>query len=185
MSDMAALMRRIDRLEARHEIAELIAAYGIACDDHDIPRLETLFTETASFTTPSGVMTATGRDEIIAMYAQVLKVRGPSFHWSHDHSVSFDDGDTDRAEGLVLSHAETSPDGVMSIAAMRYVDEYRRVEGRWLFETRAIHFLYYVPVTEYATVLNDKTRLAFAGERMAADYPEALPAWRQFFAEDA
>lgn len=181
MSDMEALLQRIDRLEGRHEIAELVGAYGIACDDHDIPRLKSLFTETASFETPSGLMAASGRDEIIEMFIKVLGTRGPAFHWTHDHFVTFDEADRDRATGLVLSHAETSPGGEGSLAAMRYVDEYRRVDGRWLFEKRAIHFLYYVPVSEYKTVLSDTLRLAVGGERRAADYPESLPAWQQFF----
>ena len=182
MADMEALLRRIDRLEARHEIAELIAAYGIACDDHDIARLRTLFTESARLTTPNGLMAAHGLDEIIEMFRRVLRTRGPSFHWSHDHHVGFDDDDSDRAEGLVLSHAETSPEGEVSLAAMRYVDEYRRADGRWRFESRAIHFLYYMPVGEYATVLNGPNRMHVGGEPRAADYPEALPAWRDFFA---
>ncbi len=183
MTDMTALMKRIDRLEARHDIAELIAAYGIACDDHDIPRLETLFTETARMTTPNGLMAAHGREEIIAMYRQVLGNRGPSFHWSHDHTVTFDEDDPDRADGLVLSHAETSPDGEVSVAAMRYADEYRRAGGRWRFESRAIHFLYYVPVSEYPSVLSGPNRMHVGGKPRPADYPEALPAWKDFFAE--
>ena len=36
MSDGMTLEQRVDRLEARAEIAELIQAYGISCDDHDI-----------------------------------------------------------------------------------------------------------------------------------------------------
>ena len=183
MTDMTDLLRRIDRLESRHEIAELIAAYGVACDDHDIPRLETLFTETARFTTPNGLMAANGREEIIDMYRRVLKIRGASFHWSHDHTVSFDDDDLDRVEGLVQNHAETSPDGEVSLAAMRYVDEYRRVDGRWQFESRAIHFLYYIPVSEYPTALAGPNRMHVGGEPRPADFPEALPAWKEFFAE--
>ncbi len=185
MTDSLSLERRIDRLEARAEIAELIQRYGIACDDHDIDELGPLFTETARMGTRNGLMGAEGREAILAMFRQVLATRGPSFHWTHDHSVTFDDADPDRAQGLVLSHAETCPDGEVSVAAMRYHDDYRRVDGRWLFEAREIHFLYYVPVSAYPSVLHGPNRMHVGGEPRPADYPEALPAWRKFFAEAA
>ena len=95
---------------------------------------------------PNGAMVAQGRDAIAAMFTETFKNRGPAFHWTHDVTVEIDRADPDRATGLVLSHAETSPDGVVSIAAMRYADDYRRGPDRkWRFAKRVIHFLYYVP----------------------------------------
>lgn len=182
MSEYAELVRRIDRLESRHALTELVAAYGRACDDHDMPLLMSLFTEDARLDTPSGLMEADGRDGIQAMFEQVLATRGPSFHWSHDHTITFAEHSNDSARGLVLSHAETSPGGVVSVAAMRYEDEYRREEGTWRFARRTLNFLYYVPVTEFATCLNGPNRLYVNGEPRAADYPESLPAWEAFFA---
>ena len=46
-----------------------------------------------------------------------------------------------------------------------------------------INFLYYVPVTDYASALNSPQRLTIRGVRMSADYPESLPSWRQFAAQ--
>ena len=87
----------------------------------------------------------------------------------------------DRATGLVLSHAETTPNGVVSIAAMRYSDDYRREpDGQWRFAKRVIAFLYYVPATEYTQGLNHPDRVVMGGNRLKADYPEALPAWQAF-----
>jgi hypothetical protein len=63
---------------------------------------------------------------------------------------------------------------------MRYTDDYRRENGVWRFAQRVIRFLYYVPVTEYATVLNERKRLTLRGERVDADYPESLAAWQAF-----
>jgi uncharacterized protein (TIGR02246 family) len=182
MSEYLALARRIDRLESRNAITELVATYGRACDDHDMTLLMTLFTEDACLDTPSGLMQAQGRDAICTMFEQVLATRGPSFHWSHDHTITFDDADDNAASGLTLSHAETSPGGVVSVAAMRYEDAYRREAGMWKFARRTLHFLYYVPVTEFATCLNGPERLYVGGEPRAADYPESLPAWKAFFA---
>lgn len=182
MTDLAQLEQRIDRLESRHAISELVTAYGMACDDHDMSRLMSLFTQDACMDTPSGLMQAQGRDAIADMFETVLATRGPSFHWSHDHTITFSDANADAASGLILSHAETSPAGTVSIAAMRYEDTYRREAGHWLFARRTLHFLYYVPVTEFANVLNATKRLYVNGEPRAADYPESLDSWRTFFA---
>lgn len=176
----ADLLTRIDRLESRHAIAELISVYGIACDDHDMPRLMSLFTPDAEFDTKSGLMRASGPDAIEAMFIEAFKIRGPAFHWTHDHIVTFDDADPDRATGLVLSHAETTPHGEASLAAMRYEDVYRRNDGQWRFQKRTINFLYYVPAAEYLTALNTPTRVTVAGNRLPADYPENLAAWQDF-----
>jgi ketosteroid isomerase-like protein len=182
MDDIQALKRSIDRLESRFAISDLITAYAIACDEHDMPRLCDLFTVDAVFDSPSGAMVAHGRAAIEAMYIELFKVRGPAFHWTHDHAIQFDDANPDRATGLVLSHAETCPSEVVSWAAMRYHDEYRREDGRWRIAKRSIHFLYYVPVTEYAGALKERNRLHIRGERLPADYPENLAPWREFLA---
>jgi len=71
-------------------------------------------------------------------------------------------------------------DGIVSLAAMRYYDDYQRDDGVWRFKKRVISFLYYVPVTEYKTVLGERNRVSIGGERMPADYPESLPAWQTF-----
>ena len=93
-------------------------------------------------------------------------------------TITFDNAD--HAKGLVLGHAETSPDGVASVAALRYHDEYRREDGRWRYARRAIHFLYYSPMTAMPSVLNTTRRVTIGEERVNADYPESLPAWQAF-----
>ena len=178
-SGLEDLRRRVERLEARAEIGELVSAYAIACDEHDIPRLGSLFSEDAVFDTPSRLMQANGRQGIVDMFNNVLGIRGPGYHWTHDHFVRFG-ADADQATGLVLSHAETTPNGEPSLAAMRYEDVYRRVSGRWLFAKRAMSFLYYVPARDYLSALNGEFRLTVSGQRKKADYPESLASWQEF-----
>lgn len=183
MTELEALTARVDRLESRQAITELVTAYAVACDEHDMPRLTSLFTEDACFDSPSGAMVAQGRAAITTLFIELFKIRGPAFHWTHDVVVKIDPTDPDRATGRVCSHAETTPGDIVSLAAMRYDDEYRREHGTWRFNKRIINFLYYVPVTEYATALNQAHRLTIRGERKAADYPESLPSWQQFARE--
>ena len=82
----------------------------------------------------------------------------------------------------MYSHAETTPNNIVSLAAMKYDDEYQRVQGRWYFHKRTISFLYYVPATEFSSALNNALRLTVGGERLPADYPELLSSWQQFIA---
>ena len=180
MTTMEQLLRRVEKLEARAEISELASAYAIACDEHDMPRLTSLFAQDAVYESPSGYLRATGRKEIMDMFTRVFKTRGPGYHWTHDHFVRFDDAKPNEATGLVLSHAETLPGPEVSMSAMRYEDNYRRVDGRWVFARRSISFLYYVPVNEYSQVFLSEQRVVLGGKRVAADYPEPLAAWQAF-----
>lgn len=174
-----SLEQRIDRLEARAEIGELCSAYGIACDEHDYDRLESLFTADVRIQSRDGLMDATGRDVVMAMFGRMFAIRGPAFHWTHDRFVTFNDTAPGTATGLVLAHAETSPDGIASIAAIRYKDRYRYEDGRWKFAERQLSFLYYMPVTEFAEHFPTEQRMGLGGTWRAADFPEGLSSYRK------
>ncbi len=180
MSDLENLTRRVEQLEARVEIAELVSGYAIACDEHDIERLRTQFAEDAVMDSPSKLLMAHGREEILAMYVRLFKIRGPGYHWTHDHFVRFDKAHPDRATGLVLSHAETCPDNEVSVSGMRYDDAYRKIDRRWVFQQRTLKFLYYVPVKDYAQALKGSVRVTMGGRRLEGDIPESTPAWQEF-----
>jgi ketosteroid isomerase-like protein len=180
MVTLEQLAARVAQLEARNAITELVSSYAIACDEHDIARIESLFTADASFDSPSGFMRAKGRAAIVDMFIAILKTRGPGYHWTHDNFVRFEGQNADRASGLVLSHAETTPNGVVSLAAMKYDDTYRYEEGTWRFASRSISFLYYVPATGYTEGLSQAERVHVGGRKLPADYPESLAVWQAF-----
>lgn len=177
---MASLEARIARLEARQAIADLVTMYAVACDEHDMDTLMDLFAEDAVFTSPSGLMMADGRSAIEEMFVNLFKVRGPAYHWTHDHIINVDANDPLKATGRIYSHAETSPHGVTSLAAMRYDDVYRCENGRWRFQSRDIHFLYYVPAKDFAEALTRPDRVVAGETRFRADYPEPLASWIRF-----
>jgi len=179
-SNLRFLADRVDRLESREAIRELVTNYAIACDIHDIPWLTSLFTEDARFGSPNGKMVSEGRDAIREMFIKTFRIRGPAFHWTHDLKITIDPVDPNKAGGLVHAHAETTPDGVVSIAAMKYHDTYRRDDGVWRIATREITFLYYVPYAQYGTALNQEKRVLMGGDLMPADYPEKLSAWQDY-----
>lgn len=173
---------RIDRLESRALIAEMCTEYGIACDFRDMDKLASLFTPDVFIHSVNGAMNARGVDAAIAMFNEMFKVRGPAYHWTHDRIVKFDDGDPNRATGIVLSHAETTPNGKASIAGLRYHDVYQRIGGRWYFAERRLSFLYYVPMTDYVARLQNTERVLAGSAWRSADYPEADPVWKAWHA---
>ena len=172
-----SLERRLDRLEARAEIAELCTNYCTACDDRDMALLESCFTEDVRLLSRDRLMDATGRAAAMAMFTRMLAIRGPAFHWTHDRIVRFDDADPDRATGLVLAHAETTPHGKASIAGIRYEDAYRREDGRWRFAARTLSFLYYMEMADFIAHFPTPERMGIGGAWRAADFPESLPTW--------
>jgi ketosteroid isomerase-like protein len=172
-----ALLARIDRLESRFAIAEIVANYCKSCDDRDVPLLRSLFTEDAVIRSRDGVMTSEGLDAVMQMYGGRFAVLGVSAHWTHDHIVRFDDADPNRATGEVFGHAEAHRNGETLVASLRYDDEYRREGGVWKFSSRTLAFLYYVPVGEYAEALGSTDRQRAYGDRRRADYPESFPHW--------
>lgn len=178
MTKLEDIERRIDRLESRALIAELCTEYGLACDLRDTTRLAELFTPGVCIRSLNGAMNARGRDAAIAMYDEMFKTRGPSFHWTHDSVLTFDDTNGDRAYGFVLSHAETTPHGTTTIAGLRYNDVYWRLQGRWLFEERVLSFSYSTRALDYVAKLPDGERVATASGWRSADASEADVLWR-------
>jgi ketosteroid isomerase-like protein len=172
-----SLERRIDRMEARAAIADLVTDYCTACDDHDFDLLGRCFTADIRLWSPGREMDVAGRDDAMAMYARILSIRGPAFHWTSNHIVRFDEADPNRATGLVLAHAETTPNGVASIAAIRYSDVYAREDGAWKFAARTLAFLYYLPLAEFIARFPQRERVGFDGGWRDADFPESLPTW--------
>jgi uncharacterized protein (TIGR02246 family) len=178
-----ALEERIQRLEDRDAIRELIAQYGFSIDDRDIEGIAALFTPDACFRSVDGVMNATGRDAVVQQFHGRFAVLGPSNHFTHDRVVRFDPANADLAFGTVSSHAEVVRNGTPMITALRYADTYQKLEGRWYFKERVVSFLYYLPPQDYAGAWNDRFRMRAYGDRRPADFPEGLPNWEHYHSD--
>jgi ketosteroid isomerase-like protein len=182
MTQDSTLTARLRRLEDRAELGELIARYCIAVDDRDIEGLAALFTPEGCFRSVDGIMDARGREAVTQQFRTRFAVLGPTNHFTHDRIFEFGQ-ETDAATGLVTSHAEVIRNGRALVAALRYADSYRRVEGRWRFADRLLSFLYYLPADEYARGFASRLRMRAYGDERPADYPEALPSWRLYHGE--
>lgn len=136
---MATLEERIKRLEDRAELHDLVVAYFRATDDDDYAAMADCFAPDAEFTA-SGFAGDAGRDAIIAFLRTARGSMGQTVHTPNFVQLGFD-GD-DCASGLVGAHLELGLGDDTVYAAVRYLDEYRRHEGRWVIarrEMRAVH----------------------------------------------
>lgn len=180
MSTGEDLAARVARLEDREEIRALVARYGFVVDDRDIDALGGLFTPDGCFRSKDGVIDAHGREAVIETFHGRYAALGLSLHVTHDHLITFDEKDPDRAGGLLSSHAEVLRNGRSMVAALRYEDVYRRHEGRWRFADRLLSFLYYVPVEEYAEALGSRDRMRAYEAPRPADFPEGTKGWDDY-----
>lgn len=182
MTDIAALERRIARIEDRAAIEDLGVMYGYVMDERDIDGIRRIFCGTATLRSADGVFAASGIEEIVKTYQGRFEALGPTNHFTHGHVVKFDESDPDIARGLLASHAEVVRDGKPMIVALRYQDTYRRTSTGWRFSDRLMSYMYYTEVTEYANVLGKALRVRAYGDERPADWPEILdtgttPVW--------
>jgi len=179
----AAQAARLERLEARLEIRELIARYCFTVDARDVAGLGECFTRQGVFRSLDGKMSARGREAVIEQFHARFAVLGPSNHFTHDQIVEFAPEDPERARGLVNSHAEVIRNGEPLLASLRYHDEYRVEEGRWRFAERVLEFFYYLNPASYGEVMLSPLRNRAYPTPHAAEYPEHLESWQRYYRE--
>jgi ketosteroid isomerase-like protein len=144
------LEQRIDRIESRQAIGELLAAYCSVVDAKDAAALGALFAEQAIF----GDLR--GRKAITDFFAGWMADWGPSFHYPH--ALTLDFTSSDEATGVVTAHAEQRKGDEVWVMAIRYSDEYRREGGRWRFTRRDLGYVYRLRALDYARFFGEVRR---------------------------
>jgi uncharacterized protein (TIGR02246 family) len=141
-ADTAALAARLQRLEDREQILELLAAYGATLDHRDFAGFGLLFAEDAEYGGGPGAPTR-GRAAIQAQLqkqitSNPLNLPPPNHHLFFNPSIRLD-GDRATAHSL---GAYVAPDPASRTTRMvffvAYDDVLVRREGRWLFQKRVI-----------------------------------------------
>ena len=150
---------RLQALEDRAEITQLVARYGPAVDDHAFDDLAQLYTHDAVFDSVGGRIV--GREAVIGYYRERGAVYGASYHYPHSVEIHLD-GPGD-AHGVVCAHAELSVSGETHWVAVRYHDTYRREEGAWRFHVRDVKLLYVLSSADLATGLGEINRIRWPG----------------------
>jgi hypothetical protein len=154
------LARRVRRLEDRAELRELADRYCIAIDDSDWDALLGMFAEDA-------VMAgATGSRNVVGVLRSIRSGYGRTIHTALAQVLDF--ADDDHASGVVPGRGELAIAGQTVVCAMRYLDDYVRVGGRWRFARRDVRFGYALPWTDMAEAMTTELPIRWPGTRPAA-----------------
>lgn len=142
-------------------------------DDRDLDAARRLFTPDARVSSRDGMMDARGIAAIMDLYRARFAALGPSLHVTHDHLVTFEEADG--ARGIVTAHAEAWRNGKAQIAALRYLDRYRRDAGEWRIAERELLFFYYLEPGDYARRLGQLARVLTYEQPQPADFGGGAP----------
>lgn len=140
-----SLEQRVARLEDIDQIRKLKSEYHVLINDCRFSEFAELFTEDA--TVDMGYMGGEesswhGRDEIAEKFSAIPQHLQQIKQFIHNHMIEVD-GDT--AIGWAFLEARYGSGGTSYNVAGKYEDTYRRVDGRWLFDTIQVSFYFTVP----------------------------------------
>jgi hypothetical protein len=167
---MWEIERRIRRLEDRANLQDLVVRYFVAADDDDYIALAASFAPDARFLA-GGFEGGATRDEIVEFIRLDRKKMGPTIHTPN--YALFEFRDDDHATGLVGAHLELSRGGRTLFGAVRYTDEYIRLEGNWYIRGREMRTIHVGPWEEVGTSLTAALCVRWPGfDPQPSDFPK-------------
>lgn len=134
--DLAALEKRINRLEAIEAVKNLKARYCDVCDDmHNPDRIGALFAEDGIWESPD-FGKATGPAEIRALFQKFKDMFSFSQHNIMNPIIEVsEDGNRATAQWYIIGPwDQTEGDGRKTWMALRYNDDYVKVGNEWKYQ---------------------------------------------------
>ena len=166
---MTTLENKVRKLEDRAELQDLVATYFRATDDDDYDRLRDCFTADATFSA-SGFPASAGRESIIEFLKSTRSEMGQTVHTPN--YVYLDFIDSDSVTGVVAAHLELGIGDTTYFAAVRYLDAYRRVNGRWQIAQREMRAIHVGPWSKADQSLSTPLNIRWPGsEPTTSDFP--------------
>lgn len=166
---MTTLEERIQKLEDRAAIQDLVARYFKVTDDDDEPALADCFTASARFIA-TGFDGSTGRDGVIAFLKAARATMQQTVHTPNYVHITFKRAD--EAEGTVMAHLEIGIGGTTVYAAVRYLDTYAREDGKWRIASREMGAVHLGSWDLIASSMTDPKNVRWPGADPApSDFP--------------
>lgn len=131
--DMAALEKRLTRLEDIEAIKQLKARYSHICDDdHNPDTIASVFAEDGIWESPD-FGKATGHKEIQALFSNFRKTFSFSQHNMMNPVIEVDGN---RATGIwyIMGPWTYAENKEQKWLALRYDDDYVKVDGEWKYQ---------------------------------------------------
>jgi SnoaL-like domain len=168
------LPARLERIESHLAIQQLPIRYALAVDGRDVATWVRLFVPDVRVTRE-----ASGREALYRQIDGMLRTLRRSVHQICGHRVELDDTDPDRATGAVYCRAEHEVDDRWIVMAICYFDDYRRVDGEWLFARRREKHWYAADINEHPQ------DVCFDGWNAGhPSLPDYFPTWDRFWSDD-
>jgi len=169
----AEILRRLDRIESRDEIRQLISKYSLALDMRDMDAMAGLFVP--------DVRVGGGKSGREALRAWLDDTMRQQFDGTAHHvgTTIIEFTDPEQAVGIVYSKNEHEAGAEWVIMQMMYFDKYERVDGRWYFRRR-------LPLYWYATDLNKPPiggrKMRWPGrEPYEGSFHALFPSWTEYW----
>ncbi len=166
---MTTLEQRIQKLEDRAEIQDLVARYFKVTDDDDEQSLADCFTHDARFIA-TGFEGGTGRAGVMEFLKSARSTMQQTVHTPNYVHINFQGPDA--AEGTVMAHLEIGIGGTTVYAAVRYLDTYAREDGKWRIATREMGAVHLGSWDLVASSMTDPNNVRWPGaDPAASDFP--------------
>lgn len=127
---------RLDELESRAAIAELVAGYCEGVDRKDGDRFLALWHDDAAYLIPGGRGDFYGHDGIRQSLVVIGAAWSRTWHWTTNHTIAFQDADHATGRSDVFALCEKHEGGGTCLVSATYEDVYERRDGRWGFTRR-------------------------------------------------
>ncbi|MAG81381.1 MAG: hypothetical protein CMN89_05185 [Sutterellaceae bacterium] len=166
---MESIEKRIQRLEDRFSINDLVAQYFMSVDVDDYDVVGSLFCEDSEFSA-GGFPGACGRQEIVNFLRESRNHMAETLHTANALVVHFDSENV--AHGTLSAHVELGMAGETYYGAVRYLDEYEKCGDHWKFKKRDMRVVHVAPWSEVGKSMIDVNRVKWPGiEALPSDYP--------------
>jgi len=165
---------RLDRIESQLAIQQLPVRYALAVDSRDLDAWVGCFRPDVDMGRHGA-----GRAALRRYIEPMVRGFHRSVHQICGHQLDLTG--CDRATGSVYCRAEHEVGDRWIVMAIRYLDEYARVDGEWYFSRRREQHWYSADVTERPQAVG------FQGWDTAGvpPLPDAFPSWAPFWERDA
>lgn len=169
------LEERLRRLEDRLELEDLVVRYSVAIDDQDFEALNDIY---ATDAVAEGSPPVRGREKVVDALRVARSNLGVTIHTPDFLLLDFESETA--ATGTQGAHLELAMGGEAVFGAMRYLDRYKKEDGRWWIVSREQKFFYVTPWQGLRDTLLSSSRIRWPGAEPAAAHlgPSGLEAVR-------
>jgi len=150
-----SIIQRLDALESRVAIEDLIAKYAQAFDTHDEAMLKSIWHDGATLSLGEALGEHVGVEAIVASARETWAAMPNTHHWMAN-SVIVIDGDVGTGISAVDAMVTHTDLGQAQISGL-YRDHYARKAGRWAITARSFELHFMTPLKNWEPVAGSET----------------------------